>query len=245
MFQDLNRLLKDSFEFFFANFTVILSLILPVLLPVTIFGLFAEQAWIVEDNSNAAQVYASIAFVNALTYPLYHAALIRFMHDRINGHQIAGAGAYYFSALRLWLPLLILNLMIGFSILAGLLLLIIPGLILMVRMTFAEFYCVLEQKKPVTAFKLSWQDTKADFWLILTGAGVIYMTLFTLESGLSMLFGDNTLGVVMDAVLRVFFGVCYTLFTIFAYRMYVRHVQLSQDNDQERDDDSRREDDQD
>lgn len=238
MFKDLVRLLKDTFEFFFANFSTITLLILPVILPVTLIGSAVEHFWLVTEediNSQWARVYGSLAFMNLLAYPLYHAALVRFMHDRIHG-QPSGIAAYYIGALSVYFPLLMLNLLIGFSVLAGLLLLIIPGLILVVRMTFAEFFCVLEQKRPLQAFKASWHGTKSDFWLIINGAAILYASLFVLEWAISQLLGSGALGFVGDTILGVIFGILYTLFTVFSYRMYVRHTQLSQQEADSEDD---------
>lgn len=55
--------------------------------------------------------------------------------------------------------LLILNLLMGVAILGGLMLMVIPGLFLVYKLLFAEFFLLLQNQDPVKALKSSYQAT--------------------------------------------------------------------------------------
>ncbi len=55
--------------------------------------------------------------------------------------------------------LLILNLLMGMAILGGLMLMVIPGLFLIYKLLFAEFFLLLQNQDPIKALKSSYKST--------------------------------------------------------------------------------------
>ncbi len=55
--------------------------------------------------------------------------------------------------------LLILNLLMGIAVLGGLMLMVLPGLYLVYKLLFAEFYLLLQNQDPVKALKSSYKST--------------------------------------------------------------------------------------
>lgn len=70
-----------------------------------------------------------------------------------------------------FLPGLVAYVLLGFSILAGLLLLILPGIYVAVRLQFV-FYLVVEGREALRALRESWAITRGLFWRLL-GFGMV------------------------------------------------------------------------
>lgn len=89
-----------------------------------------------------------------------------------------------------WLPLLGLYLLCCLALISGFLLLILPMFIVMARLSFADFYCVLHKQGPVLAFKNSWRDTQALQWPILLGSLIFIALSFIPSSFLENIYGE-------------------------------------------------------
>ena len=150
-------ILSDSYIFFIRNFWQIVTLCLPFLLVEAFF----ESLLTSSDNF---QFLSWTSYV--VIYPIYTAALILFMAKSAKKEHPRSTEIIALS-LRLWWPVFILtiiNLSLG---LVGLLLFIIPGIWVVVRLSFAEFFLILNDLKPWEAISQSFKTTKQYFWFIL------------------------------------------------------------------------------
>ena len=150
-------ILSDSYIFFIRNFWQIVTLCLPFLLVEAFF----ESLLTSSDNF---QFLSWTSYV--VIYPIYTAALILFMAKSAKKEHPKSTEIIALS-LRLWWPVFILtiiNLSLG---LVGLLLFIIPGIWVVVRLSFAEFFLILNDLKPWEAISQSFKTTKQYFWFIL------------------------------------------------------------------------------
>jgi len=157
----VRQILFDSYFFYLRNFRQIASLCLPFL----ILDAFLELLF------TSSQNFQSLYWVSHVTlYPIYTAALILFMaksanKDRPRNMDIIAA------SLKLWWPFYILtvaHLALG---VAGLFLFIIPGVWVIVRLSFAEFYLILNGLTPWEAIRQSVESTKQYFWYLLSFFG--------------------------------------------------------------------------
>jgi hypothetical protein len=81
------------------------------------------------------------------------------------------------------LRLFVLNVLVGLSVAVGLLLLIIPGLIILPRLSFATFYMVDKKMGIIQSYKASWHATKGhamEIWGIYGVMLLIFLPVITI-----------------------------------------------------------------
>lgn len=168
----MNNLLPfiaDAWRFFKKNLVSIFALIMPLVMSVSIFS--TVITYYARDVKHI-EYFAMLPYM--LTFPIYQCAFILYMSSAISG-EILQRKQYYQLALKLWFPIVGLYIIATIAILTGLLLLIVPALIVMIRISFSEFYCILYRKSPVDALRLSWNATKEYQGIIFSGFIIIWL----------------------------------------------------------------------
>jgi hypothetical protein len=151
-------ILSDSYFFYRRNFRQIASLCLPFL----ILDAFLELLFTSSQNLQSLYWVSFVAL-----YPIYTAALILFMaksadKDHPRNMDIIAA------SLKLWWPFYILTVIHLALGVVGLFLFIVPGIWLIVRLSFAEFHLILNGLTPWEAIRQSFESTKQYFWYLLS-----------------------------------------------------------------------------
>ena len=134
----IKLILSDSYFFYLRNFRQIASLCLPFL----VLDAILELLFI---NSQNFQSLYWVSFV--AIYPIYTAALILFMAKSASQEHPRNMDIIA-ASLKLWWPfylLTVIHLALG---VVGLFLFIIPGIWVIVRLSFAEFYLILNGLTP-------------------------------------------------------------------------------------------------
>jgi hypothetical protein len=72
----------------------------------------------------------------------------------------------------------LVNFLSGLAIVFGLLLLVIPGLLLLVRFTFAACYAIDDQRKATDSLRASYSLAKGHFWLVVGISLLTYVIAF-------------------------------------------------------------------
>jgi hypothetical protein len=210
----LKTFLRDSFQFLWDHLRQIALIILPISIPASLLSTASEE-WVKEDAGGAVSMLPML--IDAMVAPLYEAALILFVARTIQGERLDTLTSWRL-ALPLWLPLLALYILVGLAVGAGLILLIVPGVIIGARLVFAEFELVLEKRPVGEALSRSWAASKPYVWTIILG----YLLLLFLILGSSYL-----VAMILDtesAIVGVLVGACYSVLgavtTVFVYRVY-------------------------
>ena len=154
----IKLILSDSYFFYLRNFRQIASLCLPFL----VLDAILELLFI---NSQNFQSLYWVSFV--AIYPIYTAALILFMAKSASQEHPRNMDIIA-ASLKLWWPfylLTVIHLALG---VVGLFLFIIPGVWVIVRLSFAEFYLILNGLTPWEAIRQSFESTKKYFWYLLS-----------------------------------------------------------------------------
>lgn len=162
-------LIADAWRFFKNNLASIIALIMPLIMAVSTFS--AAVAYYARDIKYI-EYLAMLPYM--LTFPIYQCVFILYMSSVISG-EFLQRKQYYQLALKLWLPIVGLYIIATIAILTGLLLLIVPAIIVMIRISFSEFYCILYKRSPVDAFRLSWKATKEYQGIIFAGFIIIWL----------------------------------------------------------------------
>ena len=210
MDMQIKLILSDAYFFYIRNFRQIASLCLPFLI----------LDAVLESLFTSSQNFQSLYWVSFVAiYPIYTAALILFMAESANKEHPKNIDIIA-SALKVWWPFYILTVVHLALSVAGLLLFIIPGILVVVRLSFAEFYLVLNGLTPWEAIRQSVESTKRYFWYLLS----FFLIAFGFDGVSEYLIGQaiqsvNTFSLTLIAVnaavslLMLFFDV--VLFRIF------------------------------
>lgn len=159
----LPNYLRDTLRFYKVHFYALATIVLPFIVSLGILEAALSIAPLGGvDPSLLLVVPATLAF------PFYQVALILYMASAVTGERLGALQCIKLGA-KFWQPILLLYLITMVAVFAGLLLLVIPGLIVSARTLFAQFYCVLDEMKPMEAFNESWRESKERQWMILAG----------------------------------------------------------------------------
>jgi hypothetical protein len=152
----LKLIITDSALFFWKNLNQIAILCLPWLFA----GALVEYLIVVNQEAfGDAPIYFAAWAFNLLVYPIYTAALIHMMAQQAKGRR-PGNQDLFALALKSWQSLLIMHLLGSLLALFGLMLLVLPGIWIIVRLSFSEFFVVLENLNPLEAIQKSILATK-------------------------------------------------------------------------------------
>ena len=214
----LSQSLMDSWFFFRRHFYAIASIILPIILPIEIVTTFTLQPNPTGeiDYSN----YLPVMLISLLAYPIYTVGLIYYLASVIEGTP-ATTNHCWQKGKKYWLPCLILALFAGLTIMLGLMALVLPGILLAIRYSFAEFELVFNQALPTDSLRNSWHMTRDYMGTILGGYVLITLALYTPFWLASKMIERTDPGFwIFDLGSSLYFGLFGTLYTIFAFRIY-------------------------
>ena len=176
--------LRDSFYFFRINLWAILRLCLPLVVCEAL-----ARELVARVNGPDASVMYDVA-VGLLFYPLYTAALILFLDARTDGYEPQGRHLLG-KALHLWPRFALMAAISTLLIMFGMWLFVLPGLYLMIKLSFAEYLLVLRNVTPLQAMRESFDLTKGKFWPILFTLLAIMIPLWLLDGLSAMAWADT------------------------------------------------------
>ncbi len=171
----IGELIDAAIRLYRLQWKVLMGIVALVLIPVTFL-----QAWVselvigpVSEISGTdplgplfavTGVFVAIQFL--IIQPFLLAAITRAAADVYLGEPI-GIGRTYRFALRLLLPILWIMVLGLLATLVGFVLLIIPGIIVLIRLTFTAPVLVVEDLRGRKALGRSWRLAAGHFWRIL------------------------------------------------------------------------------
>lgn len=176
--------LRDSFYFFRINLWAILRLCLPLVVCEAL-----ARELVARVNGTDASVMYDVA-VGLLFYPLYTAALILFLDARTDGYEPQGRHLLG-KALHLWPRFALMAAISTLLIMFGMWLFVLPGLYLMIKLSFSEYLLVLRNTTPLQAMRESFDLTKGKFWPILITLLSIMIPLWLLDGLIAMAWADT------------------------------------------------------
>ena len=208
--------IRQSIFFFQTNIAVLAKIHLPFIFIFNLMLLQIEQP-ISSENSDTL-LY--ISALNLLFIPIYWGATIAFMQSTIEGTQYT-AGQAIMASIGNWPKLFLVFLVSSICIILGFMAFIVPGIYIAVRLSIADYICVVEKKLPLPSLKQSWQQTEEYIWPILIGTVAILMTImladYLLSRLLSSVLNDNQY---LSLLLDICFDFMNVLVMIYGFRIY-------------------------
>ena len=220
----LQNYLADSIRLFKNHYFGIAMIILPIFIPIEIFDAYYSKYVLVEGAEMVA--YLPPMLVGLLAYPIYTAAVIFYIASVLTGDIIDVKTSWQFGV-KYWKPLILLTIMVGFMIMLGFILLVVPAIILTIRYAFAEFELLFNKRDPLEAMRTSWEATRQYFWILLGGFVVITIVLYSPYYLLVIMLEQREMALgLLENFLNVIYAVLSVIYTIFAFRIY--HVAQDQ-----------------
>jgi hypothetical protein len=211
--------IRQSLFFFRSHFGTIARIQLPFILGLNLLGLLLESS-IEADSSQMHTGTGLLMLLNLTLLPVYWGATILFLQSAVDSRPLSAFQAVALS-LKYWRRLLITYLLSGFAVTLGLMLLIVPGIYVGVRLVFADYICILEDKKPIASLRQSWGESEAYFGLLFKGLLIIFGGLFLIEAPILLLADKGGFASpAFEGMLSVVFDLMGTLVTIYGFRIY-------------------------
>ena len=166
---ELSALFSSTWKIYCGHFRLIAALYLTVWVPCGLLESYVEaQHWFPESLSATIRLNS---WLEALVGVIATGAILHVARSAWDG-RVASYSEALRVGLRKWGALLRVQLLINFAAGIGLLLLIIPGMLVMIRSTFAHAIIIEHDESATGAFDASWQIAKGHFWRIL-GFGLV------------------------------------------------------------------------
>jgi hypothetical protein len=153
------------------------------------FAVSYAQGWAMSQADPSLMTWASFGglFATVLTAYILQGALTRAAVDDLSGAGVSFAAAIG-DGLRFFFPLLIVGILVGIGIMAGFLLLIVPGIILSIRWIVTAPVVVIERDGPTKSMGRSAELTENNRWAIF-GLIVLYLLLvYAVQFGALMIY---------------------------------------------------------
>jgi hypothetical protein len=181
----IGELLDAAFRLYRLEWRTLIGIVALVMIPVTFVQVWVTQLWIssltafprASDVGTQAVILGvtmtAIQFL--LVQPFLTAAITKAAADVYLGERI-GIGRTFRYALSRLGPILWITIIATVATLAGFLLLIIPGIIVLVRLAFTAPVLVAEDRRGAAAVRRSWRLSAGHFWRIFAAviaAGLI------------------------------------------------------------------------
>jgi hypothetical protein len=230
--QTIGNILDSGFRLYFRSFKHIalfaLIMALVGLVPSLLFNTSDPTG--VEALANLPLLYGYLMIASIINF-IFIVAMIHRMNSLTTG-QLSDIGSSLGIGLRKFLPMFAMSLLYGLAVLAGTILLIIPGIFLSVAFILAHIALVTENRGPIDALGRSWELVKNNWWrtfIIISVAFFIYMMLYSV---FAMIYGISIAmsGPEAFAEYAFYLDAGGALVNLFCYPMLIA-IMLAQFND--------------
>lgn len=211
-------LISDSWFFYKKHLFALCALLVPFIIPLSIISLGIE--FVVNEEWYPESLSWLVMALSFAIYPIYQGAIILYIASALTGNYLKRS-EYYHLALKFYRPLMWLYIVGGLMVIGGFILLIIPGLIIVSRISFSEFYCLFDDSSANDAISSSWENTKDVQWLLLAGILILSFAvtapLWLVEYLLNAIEFWNPVFSFISGLISSFLA---PLITIFAFRVF-------------------------
>lgn len=218
----VKKLLADTWSLFIENVVPISQIVLPIAIPTLIIEAIIQNLLGTDSSHIPKNLIPTLIAI--LVNPIYSAAIIFYIASIVSGDRIDTITLWRLG-IKFWLPYVILSILFGLAVMLGFVLLIVPGIILWVRWSFASFDLLLNQSTPREALRNSWTATKSYVGILIKGGLILFLILYGPNMLLTKLMqgalGKTSISFqVFDSALELVYIILDVMFTIFAFRVY-------------------------
>lgn len=183
----IKGLLEDSWSLFRKHVLVFAAMIFPIVVPLMLLTFFYQTNFVNDESGFLTRFTPEL--ITLCISPIYTIAFTFYIASVITGEPISIKAAWQLG-IKFWLPYLALLVLVLVLVCAGLVFLIIPGIYLAIKYSFAAFELLFDGKGPIKAMTSSWQLTNGYAGVII-GGGLILAMCFYIPYGIISLFFDQ------------------------------------------------------
>ena len=203
---------RDSLYFFRRHLANIIALCLPLI----VLEALVTQLMMRQLGDQASLSYSML--VSLLFYPLYSAALILYLDTRSNGQEIPKRELFA-RAMQLWPQLALLIMISSLLIMAGLALLVFPGVWIMINLVFAEYLLVLRGLPVVQSMRESARMTTGHFMRIMLCVLAVLAPIWLIDGLLLIAFPEPAPA--LELAMASLLGFLQLFSTVVLYRLFM------------------------
>jgi len=186
MYKTLMNAIWDSIRLFQNHLIALAGISLPFIILLELF-----EVYYLENTLSVPFLPADLAplLIAHLTIKsFYGIAIVFYLASVISDHSISVQQAWT-NSIRYWPAYLLLSVLSNLLIGTGLLFYFIPGIFILIRLSFAEFHLLLDKQSPLTALKSSFVNTRKSFLLLTAGYVLLVVITFYPFTLLNNVFG--------------------------------------------------------
>jgi hypothetical protein len=221
--------LGESFSFFRVYARDIASFLLYATFPVIIIENFLSYYAAVYDLS--PEIKSLPILIHFVYQPIYTGGLM-FMISRLVSGEDWSIKESLLVGLGCWLNLLVVHVISSALIILGLVAFIVPGLIVLARLSLAEFSVVLERRSPMDSLIHSNRITKRFTWQIIGSVMLLSALLLGVKLLISIIIATLSLQhLFVFMISELIIIILWSNLTILLFRYYSLATDASQKND--------------
>jgi hypothetical protein len=212
----LKNLLKASWEYYVKHIGAFIYIILPIATVSEFTPILLH--YIVESSKNSLIDFAITAAPSFILDPIYKISIIFFLASTFSEKTLKITDLWKLG-LTYWAPYVILNIITGLIIVFGLILLVIPGVILTVILSLADFELLLGRSTIINAIRNSLKISNEQFWILAGGIVVILITIGIPEYVIfSFIDSKHEYAI---AVISILFSIISAISSVFIFHVYM------------------------
>lgn len=174
------ELMTASLRLVAARFGLLMAAYGIVAIPIAAVSNFIDYEVLAEDEIGRSVAWYSL--IDLLFGPLGMAAAIAVLGAAVDGRRI-GLGQALATGLRWWVPMMLTGLLVTILAGFGIVLLVVPGVLVLVRSVFFGYIVVEEGRWGGDGFSRSWRMSRGYGWLIF-GSGLLFGLVIAVGSAL-------------------------------------------------------------
>jgi membrane-anchored glycerophosphoryl diester phosphodiesterase (GDPDase) len=151
--------------------------------------------------------------------PFLSGAITFYIYRSLTRNQVT-VGEAFKQANRRLLQLILVNILFGLLVLAGFILLIIPGFYVVYRLIFSFYATVIDNTSALDSLSSSWELTKGHWWLVFRSAFLLSFVVFVpivliallidpTGKSLASQLASSVLGFLVGPLMGVYFVLLY------------------------------------
>jgi len=211
--------IRQSIFFFKQNFTSLALINLPFLIVFNFLFSQIDMSMAKDDPSSFTDNILLMSGLNLLFMPIYWGATIAYMQSSVEG-PLYTPGQAIVASLKLWPKLFSVFLLSSIGIFFGLMAFVAPGVYVAIRLSIADYICVVEKQDTMFSLKQSWHLTAEYVAPIFKGVALIIMSIFLLKSMVSAVSESIFDSQGLQILINVFFDFINVLVMIYGFRIY-------------------------
>lgn len=214
----MSEWLRDSFSFCRTYWWAIISLVVPVAMVREWVMIQTDWYTIGADMQGLPDMVGWTIIAMLLLESFLQISLILLVQGILSKTN-SSFGQRSSRAIVIMLPFILMELMMGFAVAAGMLLLIIPGIWVLVRLSLAPYYLVLQGVGALASLKQSWKVSRGYGWDLFFG--LVVTSIVSIIPSMFMIEGvESSASALSNSVLSIV-GSCLAAWSVvFFYRAF-------------------------